>query len=470
MNFFAWNMKRYSLLAASLVALLPLAAQDAEALAGSAKADLQKALEELAGVRRQVEGDKLPLVRAVNELEQQVLDQKAAFQKAERFQENQLVELNALKAQAKARGEEVKYLDSLLTEYGRAFRSRVLLIEEQRLKPALEAFDAATASPELGEAERLLKRSDIIRASLERIRLVAGGDRFEAQALGPSSVLEKGRVALFGPVALFASDQSAVVGLLQQELNKADPTVVPLSGDLAAAGRNLTVSGTGSLAFDPTLGNAFKLEALKETLFEKLAQGGPVMVPLLTLGLGALGVAVVKGFQYNRIRLVKEDELQQVLQHLERDDHGAALKLARGIPGLAGELLTTAVEHADEKKEYIEEILYEKMLGARSKLERGLPFLALAATTGPLMGLLGTVTGMIATFKLISSFGSGDPKLLAAGISEALMATATGMAVAIPALLLHALMSRKAKGIIGSMEQTAVGFVNGVPQDRPAVV
>ena len=364
------------------------------------------------------------------------------------------------------RGEEVKYLDSLLTEYGRAFRSRVHLIEEPRLKPSFEGFDAATASPELGEAERLQKRSELILASLARLKSVAGGDRFEAQALGPSSVLEKGKVALFGPVALFASDQSAAVGLLQQELNKADPTVVPLHGDIVAAGRQLTATGTGSLAFDPTLGNAFKLEALKETLYEKLAQGGPVMVPLLSLGFAALIVAIVKWFQFSRIRLVSENELQQVLQHLEKEDSGAALKLAQGIPGLAGELLATGVEHFDEKKEYIEEILYEKMLGARSKLERGLPFLALAATTGPLMGLLGTVTGMIATFKLISSFGSGDPKLLAAGISEALMATATGMAVAIPALLLHAFMSRKAKGILGSMEQTSVGFVNGVPERR----
>lgn len=466
MNLFRRNMNRISLVAASLVALGPLFAQDADALAGSAKADLQKALTELTQVRREVEGEKLPLVRAVNELEQKVLDQKAAFQKAERFQENQLVELNALKAQARVRGEEVKYLDSLLTEYGRAFRSRIHLIEEPRLKPALEAFDAATASPELGEAERLQKRSELILASLARLKAVAGGDRFEAQALGPSSILEKGKVALFGPVALFASDQSAAVGLLQQELNKADPTVVPLHGDIVAAGRQLTATGTGSLAFDPTLGNAFKLEALKETLYEKLAQGGPVMVPLLSLGLAALVVAIVKGFQFSRIRLVSENELQQVLQHLEKEDSGAALKLAQGIPGLAGELLTIGVEHFDEKKEYIEEILYEKMLGARSKLERGLPFLALAATTGPLMGLLGTVTGMIATFKLISSFGSGDPKLLAAGISEALMATATGMAVAIPALLLHAFMSRKAKGILGSMEQTSVGFVNGVPERR----
>jgi biopolymer transport protein ExbB len=460
------NMNRISLVAASLVALGPLFAQDADALAGSAKADLQKALTELTQVRREVEGEKLPLVRAVNELEQKVLDQKAALQKAERFQENQLVELNSLKAQARVRGEEVKYLDSLLTEYGRAFRSRVHLIEEPRLKASFEGFDAATASPELGEAERLQKRSDLILASLARLKLVAGGDRFEAQALGPSSVLEKGKVALFGPVALFASDQSAAVGLLQQELNKADPTVVALHGDIEAAGRQLAATGTGSLAFDPTLGNAFKLEALKETIYEKLAQGGPVMVPLLSLGFAALIVAIVKWFQFSRIRLVSENELQQVLQHLEKEDSGAALKLAQGIPGLAGELLATGVEHFDEKKEYIEEILYEKMLGARSKLERGLPFLALAATTGPLMGLLGTVTGMIATFKLISSFGSGDPKLLAAGISEALMATATGMAVAIPALLLHAFMSRRAKGILGSMEQTSVGFVNGVPERR----
>jgi biopolymer transport protein ExbB len=85
-----------------------------------------------------------------------------------------------------------------------------------------------------------------------------------------------------------------------------------------------------------------------------------------------------------------------------------------------------------------------------------------------LLGLLGTVMGMIATFKLISSSGSGDPKLLAAGISEALIATATGMSVAIPSLLFHAFLSRKAKGIIGSMEQTAVGFINGVPEERPA--
>jgi biopolymer transport protein ExbB len=206
---------------------------------------------------------------------------------------------------------------------------------------------------------------------------------------------------------------------------------------------------------------------MKTSLYHRLAEGGPVMVPLLGLGLASLILAACKWVQFSRVRLATERDLQIVLKHVLSEENERALQHARGIPGIAGELLATAVAHVDEKKEYIEEILYEKMLGARTKLERGLPFLALTATTGPLLGLLGTVTGMIATFKLISSFGSGDPKMLAAGISEALIATATGMGVAIPALLLHAFLSRKAKSILGRMEQLSVGFVNGVPQKEP---
>jgi biopolymer transport protein ExbB len=276
---------------------------------------------------------------------------------------------------------------------------------------------------------------------------------------------------LIGPVAVFASSSDARAGLLQQELNKADPTVMHLDEELDAGSRALVMTGKGQLAVDATLGNAFKLAALQESFYQQLANGGPIMIPLLGLGLAAVVFAIWKWLQLARVRLSGERDLQQVLKHLENRDSEKALAHARSIPGLAGDLLATAVEHAGEKKEYIEEVLYEKMLGARTHLERGIAFLALSATTGPLMGLLGTVMGMIATFQTISSFGSGDPKLLAAGISEALICTATGMAVAIPALLFHAFLSRKAKGIIGSMEKTAVGFVNGVQEsDRSMYV
>lgn len=461
------RMKKLFLLAAAFVPLFA-GAQDLEGLASAASTDLQKALTDLATARKEIEAERLPLARQVTELEQKLAERKAELAKAQRFQENQLVELNALKTEARRQSDEVKYVDSLLSEYARAFRSRLTFIEEPRYQAMFESVDKAAHAADLSPGEKFSQRSVLLTTALQRNEAALGGELFDGKALDKQGRVQAGKIALIGPVAMFATPSGDTAGLLQQELNRADPTVVTVNEDVSAAARALVTTGTGQLALDPTLGNAFKLTALQETLYEKIAKGGWVMAPLLALGFAALLVAIVKWFQLSRIRLATERDLQKVLRHLENSERAKALAHAQSIQGPAGDLLATAVEHVDEKKEYIEEIVYEKMLGARTRLERGIAFLALTATAGPLMGLLGTVMGMISTFKLISSFGSGDPKLLAAGISEALIATAAGMTVAIPALLLHAFLSRKAKGIIGSMEQTAVGFINGVPEAEKA--
>lgn len=463
-------MKLNSKLFLALALSVPLlgGAQTLDGVLTGAAADLQKANTELSAVRQEIETERLPLARKVTDLEQQLINRRAELAKAQRFQENQLVELNALKADAKRQADEVKYVDSLITEYARAFQSRLNFVEEPRYKPVLEKVETTAASVDLSAKEKFARRATLLTTALQRVEGIQGGELFEGKALDRQGLVQSGKVAVFGPVAMFASTSGNAAGLLQQELNKADPTVAALDPKLAEASRGLVSSGSGEMVFDPTLGNAFKLSAMHTSLYDKLSEGGLVMIPLLGLGVASLVLALIKWLQFTRIRLASERDLQTVLNHIEKNQPEQALNHARSIPGLAGELLATAIQHVDEKKEYIEEILYEKMLGARSRLERGLPFLALTATTGPLLGLLGTVTGMIATFKLISSFGSGDPKMLAAGISEALMATATGMGVAIPALLLHAFLSRKAKSILGSMEQTAVGFVNGVPQNDEA--
>lgn len=465
----AWIGGLLVLAMAQVVALSRLEAQDLGALATSAKADVDKALAELAEVRKQVEGERVPLARELSALEQRVIERRAELGKAQRFQENQLVELNALKAEAKRRGDEVKFIDSLLTEYGKAFQSRLHFAEESRYEGVFAEVEKAVA-PDLDARQRFDKRVALLDASLKRVGGALGGEVFEGRALDRRGLLQGGKIALIGPVAIFASGSGELAGPLQLELNKADPSVVEVEPRIQAASRTLAGTGTGEMGFDPTLGNASKLAALKESFYEKLEKGGWAMIPLLGMGVSALFVAIFKWFQLARIRTAKEGDLQTVLGHLEDGRKDQALAHARSIPGPSGGLLATAVEHCDEKKEYIEEILYERMLAARTRLERGIPFLALTATTGPLLGLLGTVMGMIATFKLISSFGSGDPKVLAAGISEALIATATGMTVAIPALLFHAFLGRMAKGIIAGMEQISVGFINGVPAPRDTAV
>ncbi len=125
-----------------------------------------------------------------------------------------------------------------------------------------------------------------------------------------------------------------------------------------------------------------------------------------------------------------------------------------------GTMLAAAIDHTREPSELIEEVMYEKVLATRLRLERFLPFIAISAAAAPLLGLLGTVTGIINTFKLITVFGSGDVKTLSSGISEALVTTEFGLIVAIPSLLIHAFLSRKARSIINDMEQAAVAFLN----------
>src|SRR5688572_19439120 len=338
-----------------------LCAQDLSAVHSQAAADLKSALEALSASRAKVEEERLPLARKLTELEQKVSDDKSELAKRQRFYENELVELNALKAEAKRRSDEVKYIESLLSEYAKAFRSRLNFVEEPIYKDLFDKVEKAAAAADLAPADKLRERSALLSNALARGEKTLGGEIVDGKALDKQGRVQSGKVALIGPVAIFANSSGDVAGLLQQELNKPEPTIVQAEEKQNEAGRALVSTGKGELVLDPTLGNAFKLSALKESLYEKLAQGGPIMIPLIGLGVIALILGAVKWVQLSRIRLVSEADLQKVLNHLESGEKQKALSHSRSIPGLAGKLLATAIEHADEKREYIEEVLYEKM-------------------------------------------------------------------------------------------------------------
>ena len=102
--------------------------------------------------------------------------------------------------------------------------------------------------------------------------------------------------------------------------------------------------------------------------------------------------------------------------------------------------------------------LHGTLLQQRIRLERWLSAIALTASVSPLLGLLGTVSGMISTFQAMSLFGAGDASAVSGGVGEALINTELGLVVAIPALLAHALLSRKAKSYLGQLESDAVNL------------
>ncbi len=452
---------RYSILWAAT--LLAVSGQDFDQAAKSGKLDLDKALAEFAQLQQQIADQKIPLAKKLAALEDEIQSKRREAERAQRLRDNRELDLKSLDAEVKARKDEYSYLSSLLGEYVRSFETRIHISEVQRYQSLVDEAKLVSEDVNLEPADKFTRQVEVVKASLARLQESLGGVKFPGAALTPSGVLEQGDFALFGPVALFASSQGEAAGIAELQMGSPEPTVIPIGEGTIPDIQELARTGSGSLPLDATMGNALKIASIEEGFVDHLMKGGPVMIPILLLGATAFLVGLVKYIQISLIHTARPRDLQTILESLRRGDKPAAQAQATSIKGPAGEMLLTAISHSDDERELIEEVLYEKMLHTKPRLERLLPFIALTAACAPLLGLLGTVTGMINTFNLITIFGTGDPKMLSSGISEALITTEYGLKIAIPALLVHALISRKAKGIMAGMEQTAVGFINGIP-------
>jgi biopolymer transport protein ExbB len=180
------------------------------------------------------------------------------------------------------------------------------------------------------------------------------------------------------------------------------------------------------------------------TLTERWHQGGVVGYIISVVGLFALLIAV-----WRFVLLMKLDigvTRQLALQQAQLNNPlGRVLKVYEDNPGIDPESLELKLAEAIVKE--------------RPDIEKGLPALKIIAMVAPLMGLLGTVTGMIITFQAITIFGAGDPKAMAGGISAALVTTVLGLVVAIPTVLLHALLNARAKRILQVIEQQSAGLI-----------
>jgi len=437
-------------------------AQTFEAAAASAKSDLDKALAELSALEKKIADEKIPLARELNTLESEVIAKRREHVDAKRLQDRKSVDLGKLKAEEKGFTDQNDYLrKTLLEEYIRRFETRVHASEKEQYQSIVRVARETNDNPSSPAESVFTKQLTVVQAALDRLDNLLGGHVYDGSALNAEGIAGRGAFAMIGPLVVFAGNDGRA-GLAEQLRGSTDATLIDIGPEHQAGIAAVVGSGSGQLPLDSTMGNALKIRQVEETWWEHINKGGVVIWPLLALGLAASLVALVKWVQLANLRRIQPSDLQSILDHVNDNDTASALALAKRIRGPAGELLQTAIQNAGESKEMIEEILYEKMLHTKPQLERLLPFLSLTAATSPLLGLLGTVTGMINTFKLITVFGTGDPKRLSSGISEALVTTEYGLIIAVPCLLLFALLSRKAKGILASMEQTAVGFVNGL--------
>ncbi|MFO1078665.1 MAG: MotA/TolQ/ExbB proton channel family protein [Planctomycetota bacterium] len=428
---------------------------------------LEESLAELARLREQITAEKLPMARQLREQEEAMLAARKEYQDRSRVLETRTLSLTNLEESIKAQKAEAGHIQNLLADYTRNFESRVHLAEIARYAAVIGKAKQAAENTELAPQEVFADQLAVVEAALDRAADACGGTRFEGEALDAGGLRTSGQYLLVGPTALFLSKDGKTVGAVEQRLESNEPSVSPFprpKDTLAATA--LFKSPTGALPVDPSLGEAHEVAAIQESFWQHVAKGGVVMYPIFALAGAALLVGLFKWLRFVFVRTATRKSLEGLLDSVARRDRDGAVQEAAAIPGPTGAMLQVGVEHIDEPRELIEEVMYEKVMATRLELQSWLPFIAITSSSAPLLGLLGTVTGIMNTFALMTVFGTGDPKRLSSGISEALITTEFGLYVAIPSLLLHAYLSRRAKGVIDGMEKAAVAFLNGVARAR----
>jgi len=188
--------------------------------------------------------------------------------------------------------------------------------------------------------------------------------------------------------------------------------------------------------------------------------GGPVMYPLGLLSVVAVAIIIERLWVLRRSNYLEPGTVHALSGLLGGRDYKATSDYCRRHPGPFTELVHTMVENRyapyDELKEILRNTGRHQLLG----LQRGLPALATIVGGAPLLGLLGTVMGMINIFKAVATGGSGINETLAVGISQALITTATGLIIAIPALFTHAYLESRAVLILADIEAQMMDFLH----------
>jgi biopolymer transport protein ExbB len=236
--------------------------------------------------------------------------------------------------------------------------------------------------------------------------------------------------------------------IYNSDVEKVQPLGKAAEAHFRASAEKLASASAGSYVpfyLDPSRGGILRLNTQKATLEDRYHQGGtPGYVITAVLALGFL-IAAISLF----ITLTEGSKIKRQLKDTSNPSEGNAL----------GRILKIYHENKGSDVENLELKLDEAILRESPRIERGINTIKILAAVAPLLGLLGTVIGMIETFQQITLFGTGDPKLMAGSISMALVTTAMGIIAALPLIFVHSIVSARAKTIIHILDEQSAGII-----------
>ena len=201
-------------------------------------------------------------------------------------------------------------------------------------------------------------------------------------------------------------------------------------------------------------------DVTEKTVISIINSGGIIGWVIVALGLVGVLLAILRAFFLMSASATTSTLSKDTLDKLLSSGVESALEFLKNKRGSTARVLKATVRNLDRDREHIEDIVAESILHESSRLDKFGSVILVIAAVSPLLGLLGTVTGMIATFDIITEFGTGDPKLLSGGISIALVTTELGLIVAIPILMVGNLLGGWAEKVKDSMEHSALRLIN----------
>ena len=308
----------------------------------------------------------------------------------------------------------------------------------QFLEDLAKKIGSNSKLPSISEIERLwyeLQREmtesgKVIKFSTDVIDVEGGKNKTEVIRVGSFNIVANGKYLNYEP------ETGNVIEIPRQPEGR---RFTGSTADLFNASGEKVAFG-----LDPTLGGVLMSLVARPNLIERIQQGGIVGYLIILLGLFGVGIAIER-----LIRLVDAD--RKVTAQLKSD--------VVSKDNALGRVLSVYDENKNTDTETLELKMAEAVFKETPELNKGLILIKVISVVAPLMGLLGTVTGMIKTFQAITLYGAGDPKLMAGGISQALVTTVLGLTVAIPTTLLHTIVSGRSKRVSQIIQEQGAGII-----------
>jgi biopolymer transport protein ExbB len=396
---------------------------------------LESALKELAATREKIASEKLPLSKKLSQAEDDLALARKELDSAQRARDMKNLDQSSLKAEIKQREEENTYMLNLLNEFGRNFGEKGIHISErsahrEKLDLAKAAHESTTASHE----EKYKASFRIVDAALSRIGDLLGGHTYAGVALDSKGGLVEGKFAQIGPMVLFSSADGSTAGWASEAKGSKETVLkgAEHSKIFGAAFASLMAGGESVIASDFTMGQALRNYGNKNSIIRTFIHGGPIMWPLLFAAIVAAVVSLERTlFIVSEKRRQNPEQVEQIFTLVENGDRAGAIRVAQASTDFIARVLGFALSNAELS---ISHAISKASALELKRFSRGLPILDTIITAAPLLGLLGTVTGMMNTFSMMGGDELGAPAAITGGIAEGLIATAFGLLVAITCL------------------------------------